>query len=93
MIVVMTMINIHFDFTDGSELSYEEGMEAEKDFNTNCLAFFSFDVKDDVKVIKKDGSYILKSELLGTSDYTDREIRLAHNIEKILRANGFCWKK
>ena len=87
------MINIHFDFTDGSELSYIEGNKAEAGFNTNCLSFFCFDTKDDVKVIKKDGSYILKSELLGYSGYTDREIREAHNLEKMLKANSFKWKK
>ena len=44
-------------------------------------------------MIKKDGSYILKSELLGYSGYTDREIREAHNLEKMLKANSFKWKK
>jgi len=87
------MINIHFDFTNGSELSYIEGKIKKKDFNTNCLGFFSFDTEDDVKVIKKDGSYILKSELLGYSGYTAREIREGHNIEKMLRANSFKWQK
>ena len=87
------MITIHFDFTDGSELSYIEGLEAEQGFTTNCLDFFCFDVLDDVKVIKKDGSYILKSELLGSSEYTDKEIREAHNIQKMLKANSFSWKK
>lgn len=87
------MINIHLNFKDGSEISYLEGIEKEKDFNTHCLSFFSFDTSDDVRVIKKDGSYILMSELLGLSNYTNKEIRLSHNIEKMLKSGSFKFKK
>ena len=87
------MITIHYDFTDGSEISYIEGMEKKDNFNTHCLSFFSFETDVDVTVLKKDGSMIIKSELLGSSVYTNKNIRVAHNIERMLLANAFKFKK
>lgn len=87
------MITIHYDFVNGTEISFIEGKEQKDNFTTNCLSFFSTDNEMEVIVLKKDGSYISKNELLiDSSFYTDKEIRVSHNIEKILRDNGFEFK-
>lgn len=88
------MITIHYNFTNGTEVSYVEGLELKDNFSTNCLDFFCFDTLPvEVIVIKKNGDYIsLKELLLNTGEYTDKEIRIAHNIHKMLKANSFKWK-
>lgn len=89
------MIIINYDFISGNELSYVEGLEAKDNFETNCLDFFSFDnLKYDVKVLKKDGSYILMSELLDNDgSYTLKQIRIAHNLQKLLKGGTFNFKQ
>ncbi len=87
------MITIHFDFSNGSEISYIEGKKKGTDFSTNCLDFFSFDNETEVKIIKKNGEYILKSELLTDNHYTQKQIRQEHKIHKMLTANSFNWKQ
>jgi hypothetical protein len=96
------MIKIHYDFTDGSELSIEEAREASKNresFTTCCLNFFDGDhlqSGEDIFVLKKDGSYISLSELLDSDTslaYTHKEIRRAHNTSKMLLAGAFNWKQ
>ena len=89
------MITIHYDFTDGTEVSRGEGLQLGDDFTTNCLTFFNNDYDYDCKIVRKDGRYILMSELYVDHDrfYTNREIRQAHNILKIFIANGFNWKE
>jgi len=87
------MITIHYDYTDKTEISFAEGRQISTDFNTHCLQFFNNDESQDVKILKKNGDYILKSELFNDNFYTDKEIRQGHNILKIFLANGFCWKK
>lgn len=50
------MIFIHYDFHDGSELSYEEGLEKLKNkesFATCCLDFFCFDIDCEVTIYKR----------------------------------------
>lgn len=85
------MITIHYDFTDGTELSWIEGKNKEDDFTTNVLDFFT--CNRDVIVIKKDGSYISSVELLANDQYyTDKHMRPVHNIHKMLVANAFSWK-
>ena len=89
------MITIHFDFTDGSELSYVKGYEKHDNFTTNCLDFFSFDtLVDDVIVLCNDGSKISRNELLlNDGTYTNKQIRKAHNIQRLLIAGTFNFKK
>lgn len=88
------MIIINYDFTTGREISYIEGILLNDNFETNCLDFFSFDINTEVKVLKKDNSYILKNELLiNNTDYCIKEIRKNHNIQKMLKANSFNFKK
>ena len=87
------MIKIHLDFSTGEEISYLEGKRKLTDFSTHCLQFFNEATHDDVVVLRKDGRYILKSELMvGDSFYTDKEIRGAHNITKMLIAAAFKFK-
>lgn len=92
------MITINFDFTTGKEISFIEGKNTynanpKLSFQTNVLTFFSFDYDCEVKVLKKDGSYILKSELLGNNPYTLKEIRISHNIYKLLVSGLLEFKK
>lgn len=62
---------------------------------TYCLDFFSFDTLEkgyDVIVVFRSG-YIQLSELLdNTGEYTDKEIRKAHNVHKMLVAGAFKFK-
>jgi len=89
------LITIHYDFTDGSEISYVEGIERGDDFTTNCTNFFNTYVKTDVVVIDKLGRCITKSELLSNQGfcYIDKFIKPEHNIEKMLLANRLMWKQ
>lgn len=87
------MITIHYDFTDKTEISYNEGLLLKDNFTTNCLDFFCFDFNTEVKVLKQDGSYILKNELLTDNYYCSKQIRKTHNILKMLKANKFNWKQ
>lgn len=87
------MIIIHFDFTDGTEVSYQEGLELKDDFTTNCLDFFSFDEATyEVVVIDKNGNKLSRNGLLGKNIYTEKEIRKSHNIHKMLKAGSFNWR-
>jgi len=88
------MIKIHYDFTDGTEVSYAEGLELKSNFNTNCLDFFTFDIEtDNVIVVDKKGNELCRDTLLVVGNsYTTKEIRKAHNIQKMLKANSFNWK-
>lgn len=95
------LIVIPLDYQHPEALSYMEvNTEIEKNTSlifTYCLNFFDFSVYDkgyDVKVLKKDGSYILLSELLHNPHiYTPRIIRKAHHVSKMLMANSFRFKK
>jgi hypothetical protein len=88
------MITIHFDFIDGTEVSYEEGLKLKDNFNTCCLDFFTTEnLSEDIVVVKKDGSFISRNELLeNVGGYTYKEIRKEHNIQNMLKANAFFWK-
>jgi len=89
----MKSIIIHYDFTTGEEVSFGEGKKLDN-FKTHCLQFFNTE-GDDVTIIRKDGRYINNLELLKNvpGEYTEKEIRKAHNIRKIFVAGGFEWKK
>lgn len=81
------MITIHWDFTDGTELSYIEGCEKGDNFTTNCLEFFNFSVEvDEVIVLRKDGATISRKNI---QNHTQKQIRREHNIQRILVAGGF----
>lgn len=87
------MIQINFDFVDGTELSYMEGVMLKDNFTTNCLDFFSFSTKaENVRVVNKGGGYIDLLDLIENNGYTAKEIRVAHDIQKILKAGGFKFK-
>ena len=98
----MKEVIILYDYADDTKLaSYIEVLKKIKDKDsyivTNCITFFNFNLLDkgyDVKVVKKNGEYILLSELLhGDSTYTEREIRKTHNVYKMLIADCFSFKK
>ena len=88
------MIKIHFDFTDNTEVSYKEGLILKDNFNTCCLDSFCTDCKaTDVIIIDKSGNYISRNELLlNKGNYTSKQIRNAHNILKMFKANTFNWQ-
>jgi hypothetical protein len=84
------MITIHWDFTDGSEVSYQEGMELKDNFTTCCLDFFNMDIDvDDVIIYRKDNKYISRKNIQIHSN--GKEIRKSHNIHKMLVAGSFNW--
>lgn len=84
------MIKIHYDFVDGSEISYDEGKTKKDGFNTNCLSFFTMENEaDEVLVVKKDGSYISRNNI---NEHSAKEIRASHNIYKMLIAGAFEWR-
>jgi len=94
------MITIHYDYTDGTEVSYIEGEKLGNNFTTCCLDFFCFDYlkqADDIMVLKKNGDYLSAKKMIdGNHNYTKRDIRFGHNIRKILVAGGFLdeyWDK
>jgi len=81
------MITIHWDFKDGTELSYQEGKELGDNFTTHCLDFFNLDEPvDDIIVLKKDGTKISRKDI---NNHTSKEIRQSHNIHKMLKAGTF----
>ncbi len=86
------MIIIHYDFHTGEEVSFEEGKRLHDNFKTCCLSFFK--TSNHSRVIRKDGSYIDSKELLlNTGEYTNKEIRIPHNICRLLKAGDFEWKQ
>jgi len=92
----MRNIEIHWDYSNSKEISFYDGVLSKKSFQTHCLMFFGFDnlVDDnDIIVKKKNGDYISARELLDNDgSYTNKSIRPAHNILRILMADGFKWK-
>jgi len=85
------MITIHFDYTDGTEISYSEGLARVDNFTTCCLDFFTTD--NDCIIKKKSGEYLSVKEILANDGaFTKKEIRHEHNLQKMLKANAFIWK-
>lgn len=94
-------IIIQYDSSCEKCVSYVQVLEQISKSNalihTNCLDFFSFTYLDkgyDVIVQKANGDYIILSELLcdAANQYTNKEIRKAHNVRKLLIANKFKFK-
>jgi len=84
------MITIHYDFTDGTEVSYVDGILLEDNFTTCCLDFFNMDIDvDDVVVIRRAGNKISRKNIQHHSP--NKEIRKSHNIHKMLVAGSFTW--
>jgi len=85
----MGIITIHWDFTDGTEISYMQGKLLGNNFTTHCLDFFNMDEKvDDVIVLRKDGGKISRKNI---NNHSLKEIRKSHNIHKMLVAGSFNW--
>lgn len=83
------MITIHWDFKDGSEVSYMQGKLLGDNFTTNCLDFFNMDERvDDVVVLRSDGCKISRKNI---ENHTNKQIRQSHNIHKMLLAGSFNW--
>lgn len=83
------IITIHWDFSDGTEVSYVDGIIAEDSFTTHCLEFFNMDIDvDDVIVITRIGKKISRSNI---NKHTTKEIRKEHDIRKMLVAGKFEW--
>ena len=89
------MIKIHYDFSDGTELSYAEGLLKRDNFSTHCLQFFKIqNTASDVIIIDKQGNELSRNKLLfNDSTYTSKEIRAEHNILKMFVAGAFDWRK
>ena len=83
------MITIHFDFSDGTEVSYADGKLLKDNFTTHCLDFFNMDEQvDDVVVLRKDGRKISRKSI---NQHTVKDIRPSHDIHKMLVAGSFEW--
>jgi len=88
------MIKIHYDFTDGTEISYGEGKCLDDDFTTNCLLFFTNDTHEEVVIETADGKFISKNDLMRNDPhYTLKHMRQSHNILKMFLAGAFNWKR
>lgn len=87
------MIEIHWDFVDGTEISYAEGLKKKDNFTTNCLDFFTTDnPASDVVILSKNNHRLSRNRLLSNDVFhTDKEIRKEHNILKMLKAGVFSW--
>lgn len=84
------MIRIHWDFTDGTEISYLEGLLKKDNFSTCCLDFFSMDNEaEEILVVRKDGKKISRKNIQDHS--TGKQIRKEHNIRKMLVAGALNW--
>lgn len=84
-------IYIHWDYSDGTELSYIEGLNSQRSFTTNVLDFFCFDTEAiDVIIMNKNNQIISRADIQNHSN--GKEIREAHNLVKLLKANTFIFK-
>lgn len=84
-------INIHYDFTDGTEIPYGVAKDCDTAFNTHCLDFFCTD-NINATVKKADGKSIAVKDLLANDGrFTEKEIRKSHNIRKMLVAGSLEW--
>ena len=83
------MITIHWDFSDGTEISYMQGKLLGDNFTTHCLDFFNMDERvDDVIVVRRTGKKISRKNI---QRHIEKEIRKEHDIRKMLVAGSFNW--
>lgn len=83
------MITIHYDFTNGTEISFIEGKQLGDNFTTNCLEFFNMNEPvDEVLVLRKNGTKISRKNI---QNHSVKQIRKEHNIYKMLISNTFTW--
>lgn len=83
------MITIHWDFSNGTEVSYMQGKLLGDNFTTHCLDFFNMDEKaDDIVVVRSDGKRISRNNI---QDHSFKDIRTSHNLHKMLVADSFEW--
>jgi len=83
------MITIHWDFSDGTEVSYMQGKLLGDNFTTHCLDFFNMDESvDDVVVLRSDGKKISRKNI---QSHSFKEIRKSHDIHKMFVAGSFDW--
>ena len=76
------MTEIHWDYTDGTEVSWIEGLKLGDNFTTCCTKFFNQDIiTDDVVVLRKDGKKVSRKNIQLS---TNKQIKIGHNIEKLL---------
>lgn len=89
------MITIHYNFTDGTEISYFEGLQKKDDFTTCCLDFFCQDTKAEVKIVKRINfdTEVWEISKNNIQKHTDKYVRPAHNILKMFKAGAFKWLK
>lgn len=96
------VIIIPYDFNNVvASVSHEEAIDMMNDgvpyLYTHNLLFFNFNTLDkgyDVKINKKNGDYIILSELLENDGrYTDRHIRRSHNVLNLLLAGEITFQK
>ena len=88
------MIIIHYDFTDGTEISYVEGLKQRDNFNTHCFEFFTVDdPASDVVVLKENDDFVSRNDLMLNNGYTNKEMRKAHDIRRMLVGGCFKFKK
>ena len=81
------MITIHWDFTDGTEVSYITGKVLQDNFTTCCLEFFNMNQPcDDVIILRRNGQKISRNNIQLS---TDKEIRPEHDIRKLLVSGVF----
>lgn len=85
-------IVIRYDFSLGDELPYGIAKTKTGGFSTNCLEFFSTDYPNAV-IVRKDGAFIKVIDLLNNvGGHTQKHIRHAHNLHKMLIADSFTWR-
>lgn len=91
----MTQITIHYDFTNGTELSYVEVMESLarnplRTITTCCLDFFT--TEHSAVLLRRNGSRMSVKQLLSNTDgFSTKRITRAHNLQKLLKAGHFTF--
>lgn len=93
------MIKVHFDFTDGTELSYSESINnSTNDFTTHSLEvidqWLEFDRSpSEIVILRKDGSYIdIKEVLKNDGKYSDKYLTRDHSLARMIKANALEWQ-
>jgi hypothetical protein len=90
--MIKRYIFVHWDYSDGTELSYIEGLNSKTSFTTNVLDFFSFDTEATDVIITRanDNKEIRRSNIQNYSP--DKEIKKEHNLVKLLKAGTLIFK-